>query len=104
MTFVQPWRLRSLPLRTVRGVAYPVAETPASRLLGLAFLNRDRAGPGLLLPRCRSVHTFGMRFELDVIFLDDSGLVLARHDRVAARRVLLERRAAAALERPSGEI
>ena len=41
-----------------------------SRLLGLALLGRERAGPGLLIPRCRSVHTFGMRFPIDVAFCD----------------------------------
>ena len=32
-----------------------------------------RPAPGLLIPRCRCVHTFGMRFPLDVVFLDDAG-------------------------------
>jgi hypothetical protein len=34
---------------------------------------------GLLFPRCRSVHTLGMRFPIDVVFLswpsEDSGVV-----------------------------
>ena len=29
-----------------------------------------RPGAGLLIPRCSSVHTFGMRFALDLVFLD----------------------------------
>ena len=41
------------------------------RLLGLAFLGIHEAGPGLLIPRCRSIHTFGMRFDLWVIWVDD---------------------------------
>ncbi len=48
----------------------PVALTGRSRLLGLALLSRGRAGPGLLIPRCSSIHTFGMRFALDLIWLD----------------------------------
>ena len=48
------------------GLEVPVATTRLSRLLGLALLRRRRAGAGLLIPRCRSVHTFGMRFPLDL--------------------------------------
>ena len=50
----------------------PVATTVSSRLLGLALLRREHAGAGLLIPRCRSVHTFGMRFPIDVLFLDEA--------------------------------
>jgi len=39
------------------------------RVLGLARLDLDRAGPGLVIPRCHSVHTFGMRFPLHLVFL-----------------------------------
>lgn len=41
------------------------------RLLGLSFLAEDEAMP-LLIPRCRSIHTFGMRFNLDVLFLAEA--------------------------------
>jgi len=41
---------------------------------GLA-LRRESAEP-LLIPRCRSVHTFGMRFALDLFWLDEWGRVL----------------------------
>jgi uncharacterized membrane protein (UPF0127 family) len=96
-----PHRLRRLPRRTIAGVEYPVATTRCSRLLGLALLGRMRAGPGLLIPRCRSVHTFGMRFALDVDFLDASGTPISRRERVPPRRVLREPGADAVLERPA---
>jgi uncharacterized protein len=72
-----------------------------SRLLGLALLDRDRVGPGLLIPRCRSVHTFGMRFSLDVYFLDAGGGFIALRAAVPPRRVVRDRRAAAVLEVPA---
>jgi uncharacterized protein len=78
-----------------------VATTHRSRLLGLALLGRARAGPGLLIPRCRSVHTFGMRFALQVVFLDASGTPISRRERVPPRRVLREPGADAVLERPA---
>jgi uncharacterized protein len=82
---------------------YPVAGSFGSRLLGLAWRSRAKAGPGLLIPHCSSVHTFGMRFALDVYFLDEAGRVLAARRRVPSRRVLWCRGAAAVLEVPARE-
>ena len=81
----------------------PVAKDFRTRLRGLAFRDRDKAGPGLLIPRCSSVHTFGMRFELDVFFLDEAGRIIDAHRRVPPRRVLWCRGASAVLEIPAGE-
>ncbi|MGN6203101.1 MAG: DUF192 domain-containing protein [Solirubrobacterales bacterium] len=81
----------------------PTADSFRSRLLGLAWRPRSVAGPGLLIPRCASVHTFGMRFALDVYFLDDAGRVLSAHRQVPPRRILWHRGAAAVLEIPAAE-
>ena len=40
------------------------------RLLGLMFLKKMCDFDGLLLAPCNSIHTFFMRFEIDVLFLD----------------------------------
>lgn len=96
-------RLRRLPRARVLGREVPVAVDRVSRLLGLAWLARDAAGCGLLIPCCASVHTFGMRFALDLHFLDAEGVVLATRRRVGARRVASCRGAAAVLEIPSEE-
>jgi len=82
---------------------FPAAESLRSRLLGLSWRERSRAGRGLLIPRCSSVHTFGMRFELDLYFLDGRGRVLAVRRRVPPRRILWCRGASAVLEIPAGE-
>jgi uncharacterized membrane protein (UPF0127 family) len=79
----------------------PVAKDFRTRLRGLAFRARGDAGPGLLIPRCASVHTFGMRFSLDVFFLDADGAVISIKRRVPPRRVLWQRGACAVLEIPS---
>ena len=94
-------RLRDLPRRRVVGFLVPVATSRCSRLLGLAWLSRERAGVGLLIPRCASVHTFGMRFRLDLYFLDREGTVLAVRRRVPPRRLVWCRGADAVLEVPS---
>jgi uncharacterized membrane protein (UPF0127 family) len=66
------------------------------RLVGLA-LRRDR-GIALHLPRCRSVHTFGMRFPLDLVWLDGAGQVVRVDRNVPPCRVRSCRRARSVLE------
>jgi len=78
-----------------------VAAGPRARLLGLALLRRERAGPGLLIRDCRSVHTFGMRFALDVVFLDRQGRPLRELRGVPPGRVLRCAGADAVLELPA---
>jgi uncharacterized protein len=95
-------RFDDLPRRELGGSYVPVAVGRRVRLLGLALLDRADAGPGLLLPRCSSVHTFGMKFTLDVYFLADDDTVLDRRRAVPPRRFVACRRAAAVLEIPAG--
>lgn len=45
-------------------------------------------GEGLLIVPCASLHTFGMRFELDVAFLDRRGRVLKSVERVRPGRLV----------------
>lgn len=80
---------------------FPVATGFRLRLLGLSWRAREKAGPGLLIPRCASVHTFGMRFELDLYFLDEDGRVIEVKRRVPPRRVVWCRGASAVLEIPA---
>lgn len=94
-------RLARLPRREVLGAVYPVAGSRGARLLGLAGLERSEAGPGLLIPGCRSVHTFGMRFPIDVWFLGDYGEPLAVRRNLGRRRIARHSDARAVLEVPS---
>jgi uncharacterized membrane protein (UPF0127 family) len=96
-------RLRDLPSRNVLGCDVAVATGIRARLLGLAGLDREEAGPGLLIPRCSSVHTFGMRFALDLVFLDRDGRPCSVRRQVPPRRLAWERRASAVLELPGSQ-
>jgi hypothetical protein len=84
-------RLRQLPRVTFLGREVPVATDLRARLLGLAHLDLDEAGEGLLIPACSSVHTFGMRFALDVVFIAASVHPLSLHRRTAQRPLTPER-------------
>lgn len=94
-------RFQDCERRRFLGFEIPVATTWLSRLLGLALLTRDRAGAGLLIPGCHSVHTFGMRFRLDLLFFDRQGRVVEICRDVPAGRFFRCRRAAAVLELPA---
>ena len=50
------------------------ADEPRSRARGL--LGRTGIEGALVLSKCRSVHTIGMKFAIDVAFLDPEGFVL----------------------------
>lgn len=93
-------RLRDLSTTLILGHEVPVASSFQARLLGLAHLDREQAGAGLLIPRCSSVHTFGMRFPLDLIFLDHIGRPCSIRRDVPSRRCVWDRRACAVLELP----
>lgn len=69
-------RIDALPLRPLPGIG-PVREARGrrARLLGLARLAAPPDEP-LFLPRCRSVHTYGMRFPLDLLWLGREGEVV----------------------------
>jgi uncharacterized membrane protein (UPF0127 family) len=86
----------------VFGIDVPVATDRSSRRLGLAHLDRELAGDGLLIPRCKVVHTFGMRFPLDLVWLDSRQNVLEHRRAIPPRRVACCPRASAVLEIPSG--
>ena len=63
-----------------------IASTARARLIGLAW-RREPPKEGLLLPRTRSVHTFGMRFPLDLHWLDREGEPIRMDEAVPPRRV-----------------
>ncbi len=98
-----PARLRRLPVLDVGGgLLVAVATTASARTLGLAGLAGLPQGWGLLIPRCQSVHTFGMRFALDVLFLDSRGGLIDVREGVVPVRVTGCRAAAAVLEVNAG--
>jgi uncharacterized membrane protein (UPF0127 family) len=95
-------RLPSVPLPG--GARVCVAAGVRARLLGLAGLRASRVGRGcaLLLLPCTSVHTAGMRFALDLVWLSRTG-ALVRVDRgVRPWRLRTCRAARAVIEVPAG--
>ncbi len=97
-------RLADLPTRELPGgLRLAEARSPRARTLGLALLDHPPRGEALLLRRCGSVHTFGMRFAIDVLFLDRHGQLARIVRGVPPRRVLWCAGAAAVVEICAGE-
>ncbi len=62
----------------VNGVEFKVllALTFWQRLKGLLGTGSLAAAQGLLLPGCSSIHMFGMRYPLDIVYLNRDGTIL----------------------------
>lgn len=53
-----------------------IADTPFKRLKGLLGKKEFREGHALILKPCNSIHTFFLRFAIDVIFVDKQSKVI----------------------------
>lgn len=84
-----------------------IARTHWSRFRGLMATDatRFRRGQGLWITPCHGIHTFAMRFPIDVVYLDPERIVVHIEEelkpwRLAAIRVL----ATSVLELPAGAV
>ncbi|MBI5598335.1 MAG: DUF192 domain-containing protein [Deltaproteobacteria bacterium] len=64
-----------------------------------------KKGEALLIRPCRGVHTLGMRFPIDVLFLDSGGRVVGIRENMPPMRLSwFFLKAEAALELPAGTV
>ena len=77
-----------------------VADSARSR--GKGLLGRDEFDGALLLDRCRSLHSFGMRFDLDIAYLDADRRVLRTATLRRHRIAWPHRGARSMIEAPAG--
>jgi uncharacterized protein len=80
-----------------------VADRTLSRMKGLLGRSSLAPGEGLLIRPAPSVHTFFMRFAIDVVFLSRRGDVMKVAPEVKPWRARSCRRAYAVLELAAGE-
>jgi uncharacterized protein len=79
-----------------------MADTLLARLRGLLGRPALDGHEGLLLRPCNMVHTLGMRYPIDVVFLDRSGRVLKVSDTLLPGRASCHLRARCVLELGAG--
>ncbi len=65
-----PFTVQNRDRGTVLASKVCVADTPRSRRIGLLKRERLDKGEGLWIFPTQAIHTFGMRFPIDVVFLD----------------------------------
>lgn len=81
------------------------ADTPLARLRGLLGRIRLRSDEAVWVVPSRGIHTFGLRFRIDVIYLDSQCQVLHMIEHLGPLRIApLRLRCASVLELPAGSI
>lgn len=80
------------------------ADSLFERTRGLLGRPEPNPGEGLLLKRCSAIHTIGMRYAIDLVYLDAHDQVVGLAPAVSPFRFSWHRRAAATVELRAGEI
>ncbi len=89
-------------MNALPGMSFVLATSIFARARGLLGTNANwgDAGRVLVLAPCKSVHTIGMRYALDIAFVNRHGTVLRSERNVKPGRLLSCRKASFVLERP----
>ena len=72
-----------------------LAENPLELMVGL--IGMSDAGASLWLPQTSIIHTFGMRFSLDLLFVNSGGMVLGVRLNVRPGRLVMANRGTVAI-------
>jgi uncharacterized membrane protein (UPF0127 family) len=86
---------RNLDTGSIVADRIDVADTRATRAVGLLPRNGLEPGEGLWIVPSRGVHTCWMRFPIDVIALDERGVIIDRVTHLKPWRIRLPRRGTA---------
>lgn len=95
-------KVRNETRKTVLAEAADVADTSAKRRTGLLKHARLDEGDGLWIVPCPSVHTFFMKFPIDLVYLDKKRRVRKVRHAVPAWRMSACLSAHSVLELPAG--
>jgi uncharacterized protein len=88
--------------RSAVALEVDVAASRAARRRGLLGRDSLDSTEGLLLSPCKAVHTVGMRFPIDVIFIDRDGRAVRIVPALAPWRIAMSVRAKAVIELAAG--
>ena len=96
--------VRNLTRGTSLGDAIDVADDSAARAKGLLKRDRLDEGSGLWIVPCEGVHTFFMRFTIDVLYIDRKRRVRRAVRQLVPWRMSVCLTAYSVLELPAGTI
>ena len=97
-------KVRNLDRGTVLAEAADVADTSAKRRTGLLRHSSLEPGSGLWIAPCESVHSFGMKFAIDLVYIDRKKKVRKVRKEMVPRRLSACLTAHSVLELPVGAI
>jgi uncharacterized membrane protein (UPF0127 family) len=96
--------VRNQTRNAVLGVAVELADTSEKRRVGLLKHERLEPGEGLWIKPCESVHTFFMKFAIDLVYIDKKQKVRKARKAVPPWRLSACLTAHSILELPAGTI
>jgi hypothetical protein len=96
--------VRNITRQTVLAIQLEVADTGSKRNKGLLGRSRLETGGGLWIVPCESVHTFFMRFPIDLVYLDRRNRVRKVRSAVGPWRLSACLSAHSILELPAGVV
>ena len=98
------WQLVQQASGAVLAHTVHTAFDSASRREGLLKQAVWPAGSALIIAPCQAVHTVGMKFAIDVVFVNRAGTVVKVRERVRPFRATGALRAFATIELPAGSL
>jgi uncharacterized protein len=97
-------QVKNLTRQTVLASCLEVADSGAKRNKGLLGRKGLAAGGGLWIMPCESVHTLGMQFSIDLVYLDRKLRIRKVRSNVAPWRISACFSARSVIELPAGTI
>ena len=94
--------MRNQTRDTILGHSVEIADSSEKRRVGLLKHDRLPPGEGLWITPCESVHTFFMKFPIDLVYLDKKRKVCKVRHRVPPWRLSMCLTAHSILELPAG--
>ena len=95
-------RVRNLTRGTIVADSAEIADSSRKRRTGLLKHPGLEPGQGLWIVPCEAVHTFGMKFPIDVLFLNKQWKVLKIRREMGRRGMAVSLLAHSVLELPAG--
>ena len=97
--------LMHLGMRNIFSIRVAKANTLLARIVGLLGTSEPDVNMALLIPSCNQIHTVGMAYPIDVVWLDRKGEVVKTQTNIQPNRITGKIRAAySILELASGSI
>lgn len=101
---MNPLTIRNLSKNTVLGDRITAADTSEKRRTGLLKHDGLGAGEGLWIVPCEGVHTFGMKFAIDIVYVNRKKQVVKVRPNMVRRRLSFCLTAHSVVELPVGVI